>query len=96
LSESQVSEFATVLNALKTERAQAEVDDQRSLALLAEAIQSEPYAANRAEEAARLRVQSVERVQQKVIESLGRMHALLEPEQRARLAYLLRTGALVM
>lgn len=96
LSESQVSEFATVLNALKTERAQAEVDDQRALALLAEAIQGEPFDSGKAEEAGRLRVQSAERVQKKVVESLGRMHALLEPEQRARLAYLLRTGTLVM
>ena len=96
LSETQVTEFATVLNALKTERAQAEVDDRRSLALLADAAEGEPYDTTKAGEAVRLRVRSAEQVQAKVVESLARMHALLEPEQRARLAYLLRTGTLVM
>ncbi len=96
LNESQIAELATVLNALKTERAQAEVDDRRALALLADAVGGESFDSNKAEEAERLRVQSTERVQRKVAESLGRMHALLEPEQRARLAYLLRTGALLM
>jgi Spy/CpxP family protein refolding chaperone len=64
--------------------------------LLAEAAESEPFDAARAAEAARIRVQSTEQVQRKVGESLSRIHALLEPEQRARLAYLLRTGTLVM
>ncbi len=96
LDEPQVAELATVLNALKTERAQAEVDDHRALALLADAAQSDPFDRGKADEAARLRVDSAGRVEQKVVESLGRIHALLEPEQRARLAYLLRTGALVM
>jgi hypothetical protein len=33
-------------------------------------------------------------VQAAVARALGRIHALLQPEQRAQLAYLLRTGAL--
>ena len=40
------------------------------------------------------RVKSAERVQAAVGKALGRIHGLLEPEQRAKLAYLLRTGAL--
>jgi len=96
LDEKQVTQLATVLNDLKTERAQAEVDDRRALALLAEAAQGETFNRDKAAEAARLRVQSTERVQTAVVESLGRLHALLDPEQRERLAYLLRTGALVM
>jgi len=35
-------------------------------------------------------------VQQKVVDSLTRIHALLDAERRSRLAYLLRTGTLVM
>ena len=49
-----------------------------------------PYLAS---EASTLRVQSAERLQRTVAESLARIHALLEPEQRAQLAYLIRTGA---
>jgi Spy/CpxP family protein refolding chaperone len=96
LDEEQVTRLATVLNELKTERAQAEVDDRRALALLADASQGESFDAEKAAEAARLRTQSTERLQQKVVESLGRIHALLTGDQRGRLAYLLRTGTLVM
>ncbi len=96
LEEAQIASLAAVLDRLKTERAQAEVDDRRALSLLADAAESEPFDAAKAAEAARLRTQSAEHVQQKVVESLGRIHALLKPEQRARLAYLLRTGALQM
>ena len=44
--------------------------------------------------AAGQRVKSDEVVQAAVVRALGRIHALLEPEQRSKLAYLLRTGAL--
>jgi len=47
-------------------------------------------------QAAKLRVQSAERLQHKVTDALSAMHATLEPPQRERLAYLLRTGTLVM
>jgi hypothetical protein len=96
LEEPQVVELATILNDLKTERAQADVDDRRALSLLADAAQGESFNGDKAAEATRLRTQSSERVQQKVVESLARIHALLDVEQRGRLAYLLRTGTLVM
>ncbi|TMQ73314.1 MAG: hypothetical protein E6K80_00430 [Candidatus Eisenbacteria bacterium] len=96
LGEPQVVELAAILNELKTERAQAEVDDRRALSLLADAAQGEHFDRDKATEATRLRTQSAERVQQKVVDSLARMHALLDAEQRGRLAYLLRTGTLLM
>jgi hypothetical protein len=96
LEEPQMVELASVLNELKTERAQAEVDDRRALALLADAAQPESFDRDKAAEAARLRTQSTERVQQKVVDALARIHGLLDSEQRGRLAYLLRTGTLVM
>ena len=96
LDEKQMVELATVLNDLKTERAQAEVDDRRALALLADAAQAETFDRAKADEAAKLRTESAERLQRKVVESLARIHAQLDPEQRERLAYHLRTGTLVM
>ena len=96
LGSEQVAQLATVLNQLKTERAQAAVDDRRALALLADAVQSESFDRDKASEASKLRVESAERLQRTVADSLARIHALLEPEQRARLAYLLRTGTMVM
>jgi len=96
LSEPQLERFAAVINELKTERAQASVDDRRALTLLADAAAADGFDAAKAQEAAKLRVESVQRLQQRVADSLAQMHAVLDAEQRARLAYLLRTGTLVM
>ena len=96
LDESQVKQLAAILDQLKIERAQAEVDDRRAVSLLAEAAEGEAFERAKADEAAALRTKSAERVQRMVVESLGRLHALLNPDQRTRLAYLLRTGSLVM
>lgn len=96
LDEPQVEQLAAIINDLKTERAQAAVDDRRALALLADAVLTESLDATKVAEASRLRTESAERVQKRVADAIVRIHALLEPEQRNRLAYLLRTGTLVM
>lgn len=96
LTEPQLARFAEVINELKTERAQTAVDDRRALTLLAEAAIGDEFNASKAAEATKLRTESAQRLQQRVAESLAQMHAVLDAEQRARLAYLLRTGTLVM
>ena len=96
LDDRQVEELAAVLNDLKTERAQAAVDDRRSLAAFAAAIAGESFDENGAKEAAAERARSSERLQQAVVRALERIHALLEAEQRGRLAYLIRTGTLML
>ena len=96
LSEPQLARFAAVINELKTERAQAAVDDRRALTLLADAATGDEFDTTKAGEAAKLRVDSAQRLQQRVADSLAQMHAVLDAEQRARLAYLLRTGTLAM
>jgi len=94
LDEQQVAELARILNELKTERAQAEVDGRRAVAALADAIAGDVFDQQRASDGAALRVRSAERLRDVLIQSLGRIHAVLKPEQRARLAYLIRTGTL--
>ena len=96
LDEAQVAEFATILNELKTERAQAAVDDRRTLTAFADAIAGESFDEARAGGAAEQRVKSAERLQGAVRQALAKIHPLLDPEQRARLAYLIRTGALTL
>jgi Spy/CpxP family protein refolding chaperone len=96
LREDQVAELAAILNELKTERAQHEVDDRRSLSILADAVSGETFDAAKAGEAAALRVESARRLQAQVTTALGRIHARLDPEQRGRIAYLMRSGALAM
>jgi Spy/CpxP family protein refolding chaperone len=94
LDERQVSDLAKVLAELKTERAQAEVDGRRATAALADAIAGEQFDQQRATEGGALRVGSAEHLRDAVLKALGRIHSLLEPEQRERLAYLIRTGTL--
>jgi len=96
LGEAQVAEFAKVLNELKTERAQGEVDDRRALTAFADALAGEAFDEPKAAAAAADRVKSVDRLQAQVLKALARIHALLEPEQREKFAYLIRTGAVVM
>jgi len=96
LDDAQVESMATILNELKTERAQAAVDDRRTLTAFADAVAGETFDETRAGDAAGQRVKSAERLQATVAKALGNIHALLNPEQRTRLAYLIRTGALVL
>jgi Spy/CpxP family protein refolding chaperone len=96
LNDKQVTELARILNELKTERAQAEVDDRRSLAEFADAVAGEAFDAAKAGSAGERRVQSTARVRETLIHALQQIHALLNPEQRERLAYLIRTGVLAI
>jgi len=89
-----VAELARVLDELKTERAQAAVDDRRATAALADALGLEKFDEAKATEGGSVRVKSAERLRDAVVKSLGKIHALLDSGQRAQLAYLIRTGAL--
>jgi Spy/CpxP family protein refolding chaperone len=94
LDERQVAELARTLDDLKTERAQAEVDRRRTLSAFSDAFTSEAFNDAKAAEAGELRVQSATRLRDAVLNALRRMHAALNPDQRARLAYLIRSGML--
>lgn len=96
LDEKQVAELARILNDLKTERAQAEVDNRRSLTAFADAVAGETFDAAKAEGAAKLRVSTAERLRDAVLSALQQIHAALSSEQRAKLAYLIRTGTLTL
>jgi Spy/CpxP family protein refolding chaperone len=96
LSEEQVGALAGILDDLKTERAQGAVDHRRTTAAFADAIGSESFDESKVAEAADARVKSADRLRTAVVKALGRIHALLDAEQRAKLAYLLRTGALAI
>ena len=96
LDDEQVAQLARILSELKTERAQAEVDSHRTLAAFADAVSGSTFDEQRAGEGATLRVKSAERLREVVVKALGSVHALLEPEQRERFAYLIRTGRLII
>ena len=96
LDEKQVSELARVLDELKTERAQAEVDDRRALAEFADALAGESFDAAKATSAGDRRADSAQKLRDAVTRALSQIHALLNPEQRSRFAYLIRTGVIVV
>jgi Spy/CpxP family protein refolding chaperone len=96
LEEKQVAELASILNELKTERAQAAVDNRRTTSAFADAIAGDAFDAAKVAEAAAQRVKSAEKLRDAVAAALGKIHALLDAEQRAKLAYLIRTGALTI
>jgi len=94
LDDAQVAELAAILDELKTERAQAAVDDRRALSVLADAVSAESFDEGKVSAATGERAKSAARVEAAVARALGRIHKLLTAEQRAQLAYLLRTGGL--
>jgi Spy/CpxP family protein refolding chaperone len=96
LDERQVAELARIMDELKTERAQAEVDRRRTVAAFADALAGDAFDAARAREGGDQRVKSAERLRDALLKALPQIHALLNPEQRVRLAYLIRTGALAV
>jgi len=94
LDEKQVAELARILDEIKTERAQAAVDHRRAISVFADAIEGDAFDESKAKSGADLRLESANRLRGAVLSALGRLHKLLDGEQRARLAYLIRTGTL--
>ena len=94
LDDKQIAALVRILDDVKTERAQAEVDDRRALAELADAVGGETFDAAKAASAGERRVQSAARLRETLARALEDIHALLTPEQRQRLAYLIRSGVL--
>jgi Spy/CpxP family protein refolding chaperone len=96
LTEHQVGEMAAVLSALKNERAQAVVDGRRSLAAIADALAGTTFDAKVATTALQSRVTTAEHMRDAVQQALQKTHALLTDPQRQKLAFLLRSGQLVI
>jgi len=94
LEENQVALLAKILDDLKTERAQAAVDNRRSTSAFADGVAGETFDQTKVTEGADLRVKTAERLRNAVVDALSRIHAVLDAEQRQRFAYLIRTGAL--
>jgi Spy/CpxP family protein refolding chaperone len=92
LDEKQTAELAKILGDLKTERAQADVEGRRAASALADIAAAPSFDLAKAKEATDLKVKGAERVGAALVDALARLHALLDPDQRERLAYLVRTG----
>jgi Spy/CpxP family protein refolding chaperone len=96
LDDEQVQKLARILNDLKTERAQREVDHQRALSQIADLLAGEAFDRGAAEKALKSRLTAAERLEQAVLKALEETHAMLNPAQRTELAYMLRSGQLTI
>jgi Spy/CpxP family protein refolding chaperone len=96
LNDAQVAQFAAILDRLKTERAQADVDYRRRTASLAEAFEGATFDHAKVDAANVEQAASAERLRASVKRALEDMHALLDTEQRKKFAYLLRAGVLAI
>jgi len=94
LTNDQVAAVARILERLKIERAQAEVEQRRSASALADAVSADTFDSAAASVATEHRAESARNVQAAVARALGELHAALEPDQRRRLSMLIRTRAI--
>ena len=94
LSERQVSEVGKILEGLKIERAQAEVDLRRAASDLADALESADFGRSSSDSARSRRMEAARRVQDAVSNAVEQLHELLDVEQREELARLVRSGAI--
>jgi hypothetical protein len=94
LDDEQAGKLARILERLKLERAQAALDLRRGAADLADALEASEIAQAALGAAGELRVAAARRIEAAVAAAIAELHALLEPDQRARLAELIRTGAI--
>ena len=96
LDQEQVDALAAILKDLKTERAQARVDNERALSAFAEAFGGGDFDAEGAKSGAERRKAAHAAVEDAVLKCLTKTHALLRPEQRKKLAAMLRQGTLTI
>ncbi len=93
LSDQQVRELADVLKRLKTARSQTQVDWDGSVADIADTFTSTQFDEDKAQAAVDRRKLSASAQQDQIVEALRRLHAILDEDQRAEFAYLLRSGS---
>ncbi len=96
LDEDQMREVARILNDLKTERAQVEVDERRTINRIADALGEAEFNDTVAEEGVKQRVKSAQHLGAEVLNALRRLHEVLDEDQRNRLADLMRTGVVAL
>ncbi len=94
LDDEQTAQLARILERLKLERAQAALDLRRAAADLADALEATEFTRVKVDSAGALRTAAASRVEKAVATALQELHALLEPEQRARLAEFVRAGVI--
>ena len=89
LDDEQVIEVADALSDFRIERDQADVERRRAKKVLVGALRGDEFDAEKAAEGVDKQVDASRRLHEAFVESLERVHAVLTPEQREKLAFLL-------
>ena len=74
LDDEQIDTLAGILNVLKTEQAQARLDEQRSIAGIADSVERDDFDRVAAAEALSARVEAAERLKEEVLTTLEKTH----------------------
>lgn len=92
LDDAQASEVSKAIDALRLEREQAALDERRARSRIAEIVEGDPLDPVALAAAAGVRVDAATRLRDATVSAITKVHAVLRPEQRAKLGMLLRTG----
>lgn len=96
LDESQVRRMATVLNSLKTEREQVELDEKRTVAAMANLLESGTPTLDEVREVLDVRVKSAELLKEETAKSLVSISDFLDDDQRHEFIKLLLTNSVTL
>jgi hypothetical protein len=92
LDDAQANELSRAIDELRLEREQAALDLRRAQSKLADLLETDPLDPTALAAAAEMRVAAARRERDAVVAAFTRVHATLKPEQRPKLATLIRTG----
>ena len=96
LDETQTRKVAAILDQLKHEREQAQLDERRTVSDLADLVTNPDLSVDMLKDALAPRVDAAERLQLAVARAVQQMAVVLDPDQRDELAYLLTSKSLVL
>ena len=94
LDETQANEISRAFEDLRLEREQADLDRRKAQAKVADLLEGDPLDKTAVEAAADIRLAAAKRERDAVVAAITRIHAALKPEQRPKVAALLRSGPL--
>ena len=94
LDDAQAATVSRAIDDLRLEREQAALDQRRAGAKIADLLDADPLDAQKLAAAADARVQAAQRERDALVAAVTAVHAALRPEQRTKLAMLLRSGPL--
>ena len=93
LDDSQVRRLAAVLNALKTEREQAALDERRSVAAIAELVENGVPTLDESRAALEARSTTTERLNEQTAKAVVAIADLLDEDQRKKFSAMLLSDA---